>query len=129
MARTPDQLTPDEHRFLQDLHLASLSTIRPDGSPHVTAMAFGFDPSDSMVRMITRAGAAKVRNIDNDGRVVVTQIEGARWLSLEGHAVVRRDKEGIAAAVAAYEARYRPAQDRPDRVGIEFEVTRVIGSA
>jgi PPOX class probable F420-dependent enzyme len=129
MSRTPEQLTADERAFLTERHLATLTTLREDGTPHVVAMAFGFEETSGRVLMITRLESVKVRNIDATGYAVVSQLDGPRWLSLEGPARVLRDAEGIAEAVAAFERRYRPASPRSDRVGIEIEVTRVIGRA
>ena len=129
MARTPQDLTPEELQFLEDHHLATLTTMRPDGTPHVVAMAFAFDAPTGRVLMITRGGSAKVRHIDNHPYAAVSQLEGARWLSLEGPARVLRDPDGIAEALAGFERRYRPAQERDDRVGIEIDVTRIIGRA
>lgn len=129
MARTPDELTPDERAFLAERHLATLTTLRANGTPHVVAMAFGYDETNGRVLMITRSGSVKVRNIDATGYAVVSQLDGPRWLSLEGPARILRDPEGVAAAVAAFERRYRPATPRDDRVGIEIDVTRIIGRA
>lgn len=129
MARSPQDLTPDELNFLTDRHLATLTTMRADGTPHVVAMAFGFDAATGRVLMITREGTAKVRHIDAHGYAVVSQLDGPRWLSLEGPARVLRDEEGVAEAVEAFERRYRPAQQRHDRVGIEIDIQRIIGRA
>ncbi len=129
MARTPDQLTDDERSFLAERHLATLTTLRPDGTPHVVAMAFGYDEVNGRVLMITRSGSVKVRNVDATGYAVVSQLAGPRWLSLEGPARVLRDEADVAAAVAAFERRYRPASPRDDRVGIEIVVNRIIGRA
>lgn len=129
MARTPDQLTTADLAFLAERHLATLTTLRSDATPHVVAMAFFFDVEHERVLMITREGSMKVRNVDGHGYATVAQVDGARWLALEGPARVLRDEEGIAAAVAGFEQRYRPASPREDRVGIEIEVTRIIGRA
>ena len=129
MARTHEDLTDAELEFLTDRHQATLTTMRQDGTPHVVAMAFGYDAAAGRVLMITRSGTAKVRHIDAHGYAVVSQLDGPRWLSLEGPARVLRDADGIATALAAFEQRYRPAQPRDDRVGIEIDVQRVIGRA
>jgi F420H(2)-dependent biliverdin reductase len=40
---------------------------------------------------------------------------------------VSDDPERVAAAVAAYTARYRPPRDNPTRVAIEITVERILG--
>ena len=46
MARTSDQLTAEELDFLAERHLATLTTLRENGTPHVVAMAFGYDETN-----------------------------------------------------------------------------------
>ncbi len=125
--RTVADLTDADLAFLVERHVATLTTLRRDGSPHVVAIAFGYDPSAGIVRVITSDGSQKVRNVERDGRAAVCQVDGARWLTLEGHAQVRREPARVVAAVAAFEARYRPARENPNRVAIEIAVTRVLG--
>ena len=43
MARTPQDLTERELEFLAERHLATLTTLRADGSPHVVPVGFTFD--------------------------------------------------------------------------------------
>jgi PPOX class probable F420-dependent enzyme len=125
--RTADMLTPDELRFLAERHLGTLTTLRPDGTPHVVAIAFAYDPSDAIVRIITNDGSAKVRNIEATPRAAVSQVDGPRWITLEGAATVTRDPDRIARAVAAFEARYRKTGPNPRRVAVEIAVERVMG--
>ena len=53
-------------------------------------------PSDSPLtaRIITSGGSAKVAHVRSRPRVAVCQVEGARWLTLEGAAVVK-DDDGV----------------------------------
>ena len=62
-------------------------------------------------------------------RAVVCQVDGGRWLSLEGPATVTDEPEKVAAAVAGYAARYRQPGERADRRAIEISVDRVLGRA
>ncbi len=39
----PSEITPQMLQFLQDRHLATLTTFRQDGSPHVVAVGFSYD--------------------------------------------------------------------------------------
>jgi PPOX class probable F420-dependent enzyme len=116
-------------RFLTEHHLGTLTTLRPDGSPHVAPVGFCYDGDARLVRIITFERAQKVRNLDaGGGRVAVSQVDGRRWVTLEGEARVVRDPASVAAAVAAYSARYRTPGERPDRVAIEIVVDRAMGS-
>jgi hypothetical protein len=63
------------------------------------------------------------------GPVALCQLDGPRWVTLEGHAHVRADEEAVAAAVERYAIRYRPPKPRPDRVTIEVVVHRLLASA
>jgi F420H(2)-dependent biliverdin reductase len=128
MALNPSDLPPAARTFLEEYHLASLTTLRPDGSPHVVPVGFSYDEESRTVRIITRSGSVKTRNARRGGRGVVCQVDGGRWLSLEGTLRVRDDPEGVMAAVRGYAARYRPPGDRADRVAIELDVDRVLGN-
>jgi PPOX class probable F420-dependent enzyme len=127
--RRPDELTDTDLAFLVERHLGTLTTLRADGSPHVVAISFGYDPDDRVARIITSDRTQKVRNIERDGRAAICQVEGRLWLTLEGKATVSRDPERVARAVAAFEDRYRPTSENPNRVAIEVVVERVLGRA
>lgn len=129
MPRTAADLAEPELDFLTERHLATLTTLRADGSPHVVAIAFSFDQAHGLVRIISSDDTQKVRNVERDPRAVVSQVDGPRWLTLEGTARVRRDEESVRIAVAAFEARYRPVRENPQRVAIEIQVERVVGRA
>ena len=83
--------------FLTDRYLATLTTLRADGSPHVVPVGVTFDPSTRTARIITSGGSAKARHVRaGQGRVAVCQVEGRRWVTLEGTAVVREDAASVA---------------------------------
>jgi PPOX class probable F420-dependent enzyme len=128
MSSSP-QLTEEMLAFLREYHLASLTTLRSDGSPHVVPVGFSYDPELHVVRVITFPSSVKYKNALRGGRAVVSQVEGGRWLSLEGTVTGTRDPARVAAAVAGYAARYRQPKEREDRVAIEIAIDRVLGRA
>jgi PPOX class probable F420-dependent enzyme len=129
MALDPGALTPEVLSFLHERVVGTLTTLRADGSPHVSAVGFAYDAPARLVRVITWSSSVKARNAARGGRAVVAQVDGGRWLALEGPVRLVTDPEGVAAAVAAYAARYRQPGERPDRVAIEVAVDRILGRA
>lgn len=117
--------------FWTERHLCTLTTLRPDGSPHVVAVGATLDPEAGVARIITRRGSRKVANIEAAGpdgaRVAVCQHDGRRFSTLEGVAHVRRDPESVAEAVRRYAERYRQPEPNPERVAVEIVITRVLG--
>ena len=133
MARSPSELTPAEQRFLTERHLATLTTLRADGSPHVVPVGFSYDPATAVARVICSDGTQKVRNVEAmqatgaTGTVVLCQTDRANWLSLEGRATVARAPEAIADGEARYGARYQAPRPNDRRVVIEIAVAQVLG--
>ena len=115
--------------FLAEHHLATLTTLRADGSPHVVAVGFTYVPGERRARVITFAGSVKARNASRGGRAALCQVDGGRWLTLEGAVRVTGDPDDVATAVRMYAARYRQPGERDDRVAIEIEVDRILGRA
>lgn len=135
MPHRPTAIDPDLLAFLAERHLATLSTVRRDGSLHVVAVGFTFDPDAGLVRVITSDGSVKVRNAQRplaDGgtpRAAVGQVDGRRWVSLEGPVRVSRDPAEIGEAERRYARRYRTPRVNPRRVAVLITVDRVLGHA
>jgi PPOX class probable F420-dependent enzyme len=116
--------------FWTERHLCTLTTLRADGSPHVVAVGATLDPAAGLVRVITSGASAKVRHVRAGAdRVAICQVDGARWSTVEGRAVIRDDPAAVAEAERRYAARYRPPRPNPRRVVIEVTVTGVLGSS
>jgi F420H(2)-dependent biliverdin reductase len=126
---TDQKITTEMLAFLSEYHLASLTTLRKDGSPHVVPVGFSYDPAMHVVRIITFPSSVKYKNALRGGRAVVSQVDGGRWLSLEGIVTAISDPTRVALAVDSYAARYRQPKERADRVAIEIAVDRVLGKA
>jgi len=119
--------------FWRERHLCTLTTPRPDGSPHVVPVGVTYDPEARLARVITNKTSAKVRHVLAAGpqgaRVAVCQVDGRRWATLEGRAFVHTEPDRVAEAVRRYAERYtRMPGPNPDRVVIEIELTRAMGS-
>jgi F420H(2)-dependent biliverdin reductase len=102
MANSTARLTNDALAFLTERHLAMLTTLRVDNSPHVVAVGFTFDPKTHIARVITTGGSQKAVNAERGGVAVLSQVDGARWLSLEGRASVNREIDAVREAELRY---------------------------
>ncbi|MEU7749698.1 TIGR03618 family F420-dependent PPOX class oxidoreductase [Nonomuraea sp. NPDC049158] len=115
--------------FWQERHLCTLSTARPGGPPHAVPVGATLDLETGIVRVITSGTSYKARLIAADGALVaLCQVDGRRWSTLEGRAVVRTEPEQVADAERRYTARYKPPRPNPARVVVEIQVTRVLGN-
>ena len=129
VASDPRTLGPGTLTFLSERHLATLTTLRADGSPHVVPVGVTFDPGTATARVITSGTSAKARHVRaGQARVAVCQVDGRRWLTLEGTAVVKDDAASVADAVERYARRYKQPRENPARVVIEISVDRVLGN-
>lgn len=112
--------------FLAEYHLATLSTIGRNDRVHAVPVGFTFE--NAVVRVIGSRGSQKFVNAARHGRASICSVDGARWISFEGTAVVRDDADAVAHAVALYTDRYRQPRVNPERVVLEIAVGRVLGS-
>lgn len=115
--------------FLAERHLATLTSPRPDGSPHVAPVCFTYEPGARLARVITFRDAIRVELIGSGARVALCQVDGARWLTLEGEGVVTDDPDRVAEAERRFAVRYQTPRERDDRVAIEITVDRMMGRA
>ncbi|MFF7802995.1 pyridoxamine 5'-phosphate oxidase family protein [Streptomyces olivaceus] len=123
---------PDNYlKFWNEYHLCTLTTVRPDGRPHVVPVGVTVDGPAGVARVITRKSSRKVANVlawGGEAHVAVCQVDGGRWATLEGVAEVCTDEAAVQDAVARYGERYgrTPAPD-PERVVIEIAIERSMG--
>jgi PPOX class probable F420-dependent enzyme len=118
--------------FWREHHLCTLSTLRPDGSPHVVPVGVTYAPEEGLARVIANKASAKVAHIlaaaPAGARVAVCQVDRRRWATLEGLAAVVTDPERVAEAERRYAERYgRTPSPNPARVVIEIELTSAMG--
>jgi len=128
-------LTPEQHVFVTERHLATLSTLRADGSPHVVPVGFTWDPDAGVVRITTKVTAVKARNAQRLGpagerpRAAVCQVDGGRWVTLEGTIELRTAADEVAEAVRRYARRYRQLEENPERAVLVLTVDKVMSSS
>ncbi len=119
--------------FWTERHLCTLTTLRPDGRLHVVPVGVALDHDRRCAWVISGSGSRKVRNLlaagPEGGQVAACQVDGARWSTLEGTAVVTRDADDVARACERYAARYRQPRPNPERVALRIDVGRFLGSA
>ena len=128
VATLPHDLSPEALEFMAVRHLATLTTLRPDGSPHVVPVGFTWDPGQSVARVITSRTSRKARNAAAGCPAVICQVDGRHWLSLQGVARVLEDESSVADAVQRYAVRYRQPRPNPERVVIAIDVSSVLGN-
>ena len=114
--------------FLTEHHLATLTNVRADGTPHVVPVGFTYEPETRLARVITSGESVKARLAGRPGAVgALCQVDRGRWLTLTGSLHVERDPEVVADAVRRYAERYRVPRENPLRVVLVMQVTRVLG--
>jgi PPOX class probable F420-dependent enzyme len=124
-----DDLDPEVVAFLSERHLATLTTLRADGSPHVVPVGFTYEPATRLARMITSGDSVKVRNAGRPGAVAaLCQLDRARWLTLSGPIHAETAADAVADAERRYAERYRPPRVNPKRVVLVLQVERILGS-
>ena len=114
--------------FLTERHLATLTNVRADGTPHVVPVGFTYEPATRLARVITSGTSVKARLAARSGVVAaLCQVDRARWLTLTGPVHVERDPDAVADAVRRYAERYRQPRENPLRVVLVIEVARILG--
>ncbi|MBU1586455.1 MAG: PPOX class F420-dependent oxidoreductase [Actinobacteria bacterium] len=120
-------LSPAGIDFVTERHLATLSTLGPDGRIHVVPV--GFTWHDGLMRIITSGPSQKVANLRREPKATVSQVDGGRWITIAGSARILDDAESVAEAVELYAVRYRQPRVNPLRVAIVIEPETAMGSA
>ena len=119
--------------FVTERHLATLTTLRANGTPHVVPVAFTWDQDAGVARTTTGPRTVKALNArrggpTGPGRAVLCQVDGPRWLTLEGTITVVDDPDELAEALRRYAERYRPPRDGVERVVLRLAVDRAMSS-
>ncbi|MFD9909566.1 pyridoxamine 5'-phosphate oxidase family protein [Streptomyces sp. NPDC059063] len=137
MAIDPHHPSAPYLSFWRERHLCTLTTLRPDGTPHVVPVGVTYDPEAGLARVLASKTSRKVAHVvaaagvDGPGaRVAVCQVDGRRWATLEGRATITAEPARVAEGERRYEERYgRTPRVNPDRVVIEIALDRAMGKA
>lgn len=127
-ATAPD-VAPAVAALLTAPHVAVLTTLRHDGSPHLTPVRFTWDPVAGLARVLTVRTARKARNLlaRPGTATALCQVDGFRWVTLEGPGEVSEHPARIQEGVRRYTERYwSPPPNPPGRVVVEIRIERVM---
>ena len=126
----PDQAGPAFAGFITDRYLAVLTLVRPNGQPHTTPGGFTWDQAAGLARVITWSGSMKSRLLEaGELAGTICQLDGGRWVTMEGPCSVTGEPGACADAMARYAARYTQPKDRgSERRVITMAVERILAS-
>ena len=127
------QLNSAQLAFVTERHLATLTTLRADGTPHVVPVAFTWDADAGAARITTNRRSVKASNVRRvppgaAAHAALCQVDGRRWLTLEGDIEVSTDPVEIEEAVRRYGERYRQLRPNPDRIVLRLVPARLMAS-
>jgi F420H(2)-dependent biliverdin reductase len=123
----PADLSRAALEFMSERHLATLTTLRADGSPHVVPVGFTWDADALVARVISGRSSAKVIQARAGRRAALSQVQARRWITLEGTTRVIEDAASVREAEERYAVRYRVPRPNPERVVVVLDVDRVLG--
>jgi len=132
LLRLAAKLSANAIRMIEGKNFASLATLLPDGSPHVTPM--WVDHEGDMILMNTAEGRIKLRNMARDPRVAVAITDHNNpydRVVIQGR-VIARTQDGAEAHIDKLAKKYTGAnkyeKSTPDekRVIIKIESIKVI---
>lgn len=133
------------HTLLATHHRGVLATLKRDGRPQLSTVAYAYQPERQLVRISTTAERAKARNLGRDPRASlhVASADGSAWAVAEGTArltEVARDAQDatVAELVDLYRQvrgehpdwdEFRAAMVAEHRLAVLLTVERVYGNA
>jgi len=126
------KLTERAVKFIDGKNFASLATLLPDGSPHVTPM--WVDHEGDMLLMNTAIGRIKQRNITRDPRVSITIVDSNNpydRIIIHGR-VVSQTEQGAEAHIDKLAKKYtgankyQKASPNEKRIIIKIETLQIL---
>jgi PPOX class probable F420-dependent enzyme len=119
------KLTDKQREFLDNPFVATVTTLRKDGSPHDTVV--WIDTDNGNVVFNTAVGRAKERHLRNDPRVAVMVIDPENpwlWVSVSG--LAQLTTEGADAEIDKLSKKYIGKDEYPWRNSEEQRINVVI---
>ena len=102
----------DSRRRLEEADLAWLTTVRPDGRPHVTPVIFAW--LDGAVFFVTGLEERKAKNLARNPHCIITAgcntLDGGLDVVVEGEAAVLSDTTRFREVADALAAKYLPRE-------------------
>ena len=128
-----DEFPPPLLDFWTERHLCTFNSVGEDGRPHAVPVGVALDHDQRCAWVISSSGSRKVRTIaagpETGVPIAACQVDGRRWSTLEGYAVILTESEAVRRAEEIYAGRYRVPRPNPDRVAIKIEIDRFLISS
>ncbi len=120
--------------FLKAKRFASVATLLPDGTPHVTVLWYDIE-DDGTVLLNGAAGRQWCRNLERDPRITVAVPDGYDYVELRGRVEIDRDRDRAQADIQRLLHRYHTDPKmiadstanyaKMERISYRFTPTRV----
>jgi PPOX class probable F420-dependent enzyme len=143
-ATTNTNLAPAHLALLASAHLGVLITLKRDGRPQSSNIAYAYNPATGRASISTTAHTVKVANLRRDPRANLHVIapDGWNWVAAEATAVLTpvaedRDDATVEELIAIYRAvsgehpdwdDFRRAMVEDQRLVVRLELQRTYGS-
>jgi PPOX class probable F420-dependent enzyme len=118
------RLTPDVRAFLDEPRYAVIATINESGAPQLTAIWYELQGNEVM--MNTAAGRLKHHNLQRDPRLTLCIVDGERYVSLYGRAILIDDQAQAQADDLRLAIRYdgpEQAEQRAPTIAVQHRLT------
>ena len=110
-----NMLSDQAREFLREDHVAVVSTLNKDGSPHVTTIYYLLADDGTFI-MCTPGHSQKIKNLRRDPRIALCVGEGGRSVSLYGRVSICEDQALVRLYLEQMVARYVKEADRRSQV-------------
>ncbi len=130
----PGAVSEAAREFLKAKRFASVATLLPDGTPHVTVLWYALEDGDTIL-LNGAAGRQWCRNLERDPRVSVAVPDGYDYVELRGHVEIDRDHNRAQADIQTLLHRYHTDPNviaestanyaKMERISYRFKPSRV----
>ncbi len=110
-----NMLSDQAREFLREDHVAVVSTLNKDGSPHVTTIYYLLADDGTLI-MCTPGHSQKIKNLRRDPRIALCVGEGGRSISLYGRVSICEDQALVRQYLEQMVAHYVKEADRRSQI-------------